>query len=170
MNSTESKFRVPLTYRITRFQPISDWILMDVPGGGGKIWVWNRHGCRCVWRGGILWNTVPILSVEVTSDIYISRVEDWHCGGVKSYLLVKMDYKGQQLSEMMYYVIVILFGVTFVHLTWTVMWFYVVDDWWLPQVVAWIYGYLEKDFSLTVYGWMGGLGLAVIVSNIWYAA
>ena len=55
-------------------------------------------------------------------------------------LLLEMDYKGQQLSEYIYYVLTILFG-----------------------GIAWVYGYIHEDFGLTVYGWSVGLGLALIL-------
>mmetsp|Transcript_6311 Transcript_6311/g.9527 ORF Transcript_6311/g.9527 Transcript_6311/m.9527 type:complete len:99 (+) Transcript_6311:79-375(+) len=51
-----------------------------------------------------------------------------------------MDYRGQRLSEIMYYIITILFG-----------------------VIAWIYGYIHSDFKLTVYGWFAGLCLAILL-------
>lgn len=51
-----------------------------------------------------------------------------------------MDYKGQQLSEQIYYVVTILFG-----------------------AIAWIVGFVQKDFTLTVYGWAVGLAFAMII-------
>jgi hypothetical protein len=51
-----------------------------------------------------------------------------------------MDYKGQRLSEYIYSIITILFG-----------------------AIAWIVGYVKGDFQITVYGWAGGLVLALLV-------
>ena len=51
-----------------------------------------------------------------------------------------MDYKGQQLSEWIYYFLTISFG-----------------------VAAWVYGFIHEDFGLTVQGWAVGLGLALIM-------
>ena len=52
----------------------------------------------------------------------------------------KMDYKGQQLSENIYYVLCILCG-----------------------AIAWVVGFIQGDFSLTVYGWAVGLGLSLLI-------
>ena len=41
-----------------------------------------------------------------------------------------MDYRGQQLSEKIHYILVILFG-----------------------AIAWIVGYYHGDFQQTFYGW-----------------
>mmetsp|Transcript_6442 Transcript_6442/g.10543 ORF Transcript_6442/g.10543 Transcript_6442/m.10543 type:complete len:82 (+) Transcript_6442:153-398(+) len=51
-----------------------------------------------------------------------------------------MDYKGQYLSEILYFIITILFG-----------------------VVAWVYGYVTKDFSNTLYGWFIGAAIATVL-------
>jgi hypothetical protein len=51
-----------------------------------------------------------------------------------------MDYKGQQLCEYLYTIIVILFG-----------------------VVAWFVGYVQGDFFLTFKGWSVGLGISLLV-------
>mmetsp|Transcript_3223 Transcript_3223/g.4698 ORF Transcript_3223/g.4698 Transcript_3223/m.4698 type:complete len:91 (+) Transcript_3223:118-390(+) len=51
-----------------------------------------------------------------------------------------MDYKGQQLSEQLYYYIVIIFG-----------------------VIAWFVGYVQQSFLLTVYGWSAGVAISVLL-------
>uniref|UniRef100_A0A7R9UF33 Signal peptidase complex subunit 1 n=1 Tax=Pinguiococcus pyrenoidosus TaxID=172671 RepID=A0A7R9UF33_9STRA len=51
-----------------------------------------------------------------------------------------MDYKGQRLSELMYYWIIIVFG-----------------------VIAWIIGFFQADFQTTVIGWGIGLALATLL-------
>mmetsp|Transcript_27148 Transcript_27148/g.27388 ORF Transcript_27148/g.27388 Transcript_27148/m.27388 type:complete len:94 (+) Transcript_27148:124-405(+) len=51
-----------------------------------------------------------------------------------------MDYRGQKWTELLYYIIVILFG-----------------------TVAWIIGYFERDFFTAFYGWAIGLGLSLVV-------
>lgn len=52
-----------------------------------------------------------------------------------------MDYQGQKLCEYIYSILVILFG-----------------------GIAWVYGYLKEDFTLTFYGWAVGLLLSLLVS------
>ncbi len=51
-----------------------------------------------------------------------------------------MDYRGQRLSEYIYSILTILFG-----------------------GIAWIVGFLQNDFQITVYGWAAGLALALLV-------
>ena len=51
-----------------------------------------------------------------------------------------MDYKGQMLSENLYYWIIILFG-----------------------AVAWVVGFLKEDFYVTVLGWGAGVALATLL-------
>ena len=53
------------------------------------------------------------------------------------------DYRGQKLSEYVYYIIIILFG-----------------------AIAWFVGYAQADFLSTFYGWLGGLGLSLLV-RLW---
>lgn len=52
-----------------------------------------------------------------------------------------MDYRGQKLAEYIYSIIVIAIG-----------------------AIAWIVGYVNGDFSQTVYGWAIGLGISLLVS------
>ena len=33
------------------------------------------------------------------------------------------------------------------------------------QVISWIVGYIKNDFYMAVYGWMIGLGLALLVNH-----
>lgn len=54
-----------------------------------------------------------------------------------------MDYRGQQLCEYIYTILVILFG-----------------------SIAWVYGYLKEDFSFTFYGWAVGLVLSLLVKVV----
>ncbi|RYY79673.1 hypothetical protein EON63_17110 [archaeon] len=56
-----------------------------------------------------------------------------------------MDYKGQQLCEYMYSIIVILFG-----------------------AIAWVVGYIQGDFYLTFQGWALGLAISLLVSQVSY--
>jgi hypothetical protein len=53
------------------------------------------------------------------------------------------DFKGQQLSEQLYYYIVILLG-----------------------ALGWIMGYFKESFLYTFYGWAIGVGLSLLVSNV----
>lgn len=59
----------------------------------------------------------------------------------------------------MYYVIVILFGVS--HSTHSPL--SSRQGMTLLQAVAWVVGYLQEDFALTVKGWAAGLALALLV-------
>jgi hypothetical protein len=36
----------------------------------------------------------------------------------------------------------------------------------LPKTVAWIVGYIHKDFFLAFYGWLGGLILSLLVGTL----
>lgn len=51
-----------------------------------------------------------------------------------------MDYKGQRLSEYIYSIITILFG-----------------------IIAWIIGYVKGNFTFAFYGWCMGLALALVL-------
>mmetsp|Transcript_38762 Transcript_38762/g.51077 ORF Transcript_38762/g.51077 Transcript_38762/m.51077 type:complete len:102 (+) Transcript_38762:128-433(+) len=51
-----------------------------------------------------------------------------------------VDYKGQELAEQIYYYLVIIVG-----------------------AIAWVVGYVKESFLLTVYGWAGGVALAVLI-------
>mmetsp|Transcript_28066 Transcript_28066/g.26928 ORF Transcript_28066/g.26928 Transcript_28066/m.26928 type:complete len:103 (-) Transcript_28066:90-398(-) len=51
-----------------------------------------------------------------------------------------MDYRGQKLSENIYYILTILFG-----------------------AIAWIVGYSQGDFQLTFYGWLAGLIISLVL-------
>lgn len=51
-----------------------------------------------------------------------------------------MDYKGQQICEILYYILTILFG-----------------------GIAWIIGYYSHDFQITFHGWCIGMILALIL-------
>ncbi len=53
-----------------------------------------------------------------------------------------MDYKGQQLSELLFYYITIIFG-----------------------SIGWIVGYWNQDFSYVFYPWLAGVVLSTIVSS-----
>lgn len=54
-----------------------------------------------------------------------------------------MDYKGQQLSEFLFYYITIIFG-----------------------GLGWVVGYIHQDFSYVFYPWLAGVILSTIVSEI----
>mmetsp|Transcript_48095 Transcript_48095/g.79952 ORF Transcript_48095/g.79952 Transcript_48095/m.79952 type:complete len:116 (-) Transcript_48095:241-588(-) len=51
-----------------------------------------------------------------------------------------VDYKGQELAEQIYYYLIIVVG-----------------------AIAWIVGYVQQSFLITVYGWAGGVALAVLI-------
>ena len=51
-----------------------------------------------------------------------------------------MDYRGQQLSERIHYILVILFG-----------------------AIAWFAGFYYTDFQQTFYGWLVGLVLSLLL-------
>ena len=51
-----------------------------------------------------------------------------------------MDYKGQQLSEHLYYFLTIVAG-----------------------IVAWFIGWYKNDFQIAFYGWAAGLGVALVL-------
>lgn len=51
-----------------------------------------------------------------------------------------MDYDGQKWAELLYYWIIISFG-----------------------AVGWVWGYIEKDFTYTLYAWGVGVGISVLV-------
>lgn len=53
-----------------------------------------------------------------------------------------MDYKGQQLSELLFYYITIIFG-----------------------SIGWIVGYWYQDFSYVFYPWLVGVVLSTLVSD-----
>jgi uncharacterized membrane protein AbrB (regulator of aidB expression) len=53
-----------------------------------------------------------------------------------------MDYKGQQLSELLFYYITIVFG-----------------------SIGWIVGYWYQDFSYVFYPWLVGVVLSTLVSE-----
>lgn len=52
----------------------------------------------------------------------------------------KMDYEGQKLSEILFYYIIILFG-----------------------VIGWIYGYFLQDFTYVFYSWGVGVGISILL-------
>ena len=52
-----------------------------------------------------------------------------------------VDYQGQRLSENIYNVIIVLFG-----------------------ICGWIYGYMEEDFKVAIKVWAVGTVLALLVS------
>ena len=51
-----------------------------------------------------------------------------------------MDYKGQELSENLFFWIIIIFG-----------------------AIGWIYGYLQQDFTYVFYAWCVGMVLSIVV-------
>lgn len=51
-----------------------------------------------------------------------------------------MDYKGQQLSELIFQIIIVLFG-----------------------SVGWIYGYMEQDFMIVFQCWVVGVLISVLL-------
>lgn len=95
-----------------------------------------------------------------------------HCAvGAGAPLTVPLpqDYKGQLLAENLYYIIIILFGVrcsdcdpVFSGL----YIYYLLSAVCCAQIVAWIAGYMDDNFYTAVNGWLGGLALAVVVSDV----
>ena len=55
-------------------------------------------------------------------------------------ITTKMDYEGQKLSEILFYYIIILFG-----------------------VIGWIYGYFLQDFTYVFYSWGVGVGISILL-------
>ena len=53
-----------------------------------------------------------------------------------------MDYKGQQLSELLFQIIIILFG-----------------------AVGWVIGYFQQDFLVVFQAWAVGVVISIIVST-----
>jgi len=51
-----------------------------------------------------------------------------------------MDYKGQELSENLFFWIIIIFG-----------------------AVGWVYGYLQQDFTYVFYAWCVGMVISIVV-------
>lgn len=51
-----------------------------------------------------------------------------------------MDYKGQRLNELIYYILIVVFG-----------------------VVGWFWGYVNEDFMYTLKTWAVGTGLSVLL-------
>ena len=51
-----------------------------------------------------------------------------------------MDYKGQYLSELLFYWIILAFG-----------------------AVGWVIGYIKQDFSFVFYPWLAGVLIACVV-------
>jgi signal peptidase complex subunit 1 len=52
-----------------------------------------------------------------------------------------MDYKGQQLSELIFYWIILLFG-----------------------GIGWVLGYIRQEFWIVFQCWLVGVGISVVVS------
>jgi hypothetical protein len=53
-----------------------------------------------------------------------------------------MDYKGQQLSELIFYWIILLFG-----------------------GVGWVLGYIRQEFWIVFQFWLVGVGISIVVSS-----
>lgn len=53
-----------------------------------------------------------------------------------------MDYEGQKLAEILFYIIICLFG-----------------------GVGWVIGYFQQDFTIVFQAWLVGVVLSVIVSQ-----
>ena len=51
-----------------------------------------------------------------------------------------MDYKGQELSENLFFWIIIIFG-----------------------AIGWIYGYIHQDFTFVFYAWCAGMVISIVV-------
>ena len=99
---------------------------------------------------------------------------------IPSRALPTMDYRGQKLSENIYYFLTILFGVS---TKWTSseelsaqseLHFITMrlQPWLIIalvcsfQGIAWIAGYIQGDFTITVYGWFIGLAISLVVSDV----
>lgn len=77
-----------------------------------------------------------------------------------------MDYQGQKLAELLYYWIIIIFGVSML----SALRFYRFVSIALPsttnQAVGWIWGYFERDFMCTFNTWAAGVIISVVVSTL----
>jgi hypothetical protein len=91
-----------------------------------------------------------------------------------------MDYRGQKLSENIYYFLTILFGVrcrrkvsvarATHHLAFTPPFRGPpLSPALLVQAIAWVVGFVQGDFTLTFYGWLGGLVLSLLVRCTFFA-
>mmetsp|Transcript_18980 Transcript_18980/g.39286 ORF Transcript_18980/g.39286 Transcript_18980/m.39286 type:complete len:83 (-) Transcript_18980:307-555(-) len=51
-----------------------------------------------------------------------------------------MDYEGQKLAELLFYIIICLFG-----------------------AVGWVMGYLQQDFTIVFQAWLAGVVISVVL-------
>jgi signal peptidase complex subunit 1 len=58
-----------------------------------------------------------------------------------------MDYKGQELSENLFFWIIIVFG-----------------------AIGWIYGYVHQDFTYVFYAWCVGMIISIVVRLLSFIA
>jgi Microsomal signal peptidase 12 kDa subunit (SPC12) len=56
-----------------------------------------------------------------------------------------MDYKGQELAELLFYWIILAFG-----------------------AVGWVIGYIHQDFFIVFQFWFVGVAISVVVSHCFY--
>lgn len=53
-----------------------------------------------------------------------------------------MDYEGQKLAELIFYIIILTFG-----------------------CIGWVIGYFQEDFTVVFQAWLAGVVISVIVSG-----
>ena len=109
------------------------------------LFVSDLDSGRKVQSGDSRWEFVAPVSTCHVEGKMIGHVQRTHKNSKTQEEIGKaltMDYEGQKLAELLFYIIICLFG-----------------------AVGWVIGYIQQDFTVVFQAWLVGVILSVIVCS-----